>query len=125
MKTVTINVTEKHIAEGKPGTADSCAVTLAIEEAISSEAVFTYGNHVEIGDNAMDLSCGFYRVSKTVERFINAFDNKDPVRPFSFILSETNIMEDEDDEDGWDDDESDLDDDEDDWDDEDNDEPLD
>ena len=80
-----IRVTEKHIAKGKPGSCTDCPIALGIAEAlpdIPMVTVGTVGGHlIRVGDSAT-----FFPLSAAAMRFIRAFDNKRPVKPFNFKL---------------------------------------
>jgi len=77
-----IEVTAEHIREGTPSDTSSCAVALAIKQALPK----VY--EVEVDDMISFKDEEGYRntaeLSDEVKKFMDRFDNNEPVEPISF-----------------------------------------
>tara|TARA_R100000656_G_scaffold104176_1_gene75951 strand:- start:17163 stop:17447 length:285 start_codon:yes stop_codon:yes gene_type:complete len=80
---VTVQVTEADIAEATPYTVDQCPVALAVCRALGAE-------RTQVSTGRITVYHGEDRRAWTtpheVRDFINRFDRRLPVRPFSFPL---------------------------------------
>lgn len=102
--TTTVRVTEKHIAEGRPGNSCLCALALAVCEALSLEGVAV--NVVSIGAPGGDMAhpydgwrvqLGLYEgggtkwlraeLSREAIDWIGLFDTAAPVKPIEVTLT--------------------------------------
>jgi hypothetical protein len=74
-----IEVTEKHIKKGRIFDADFCPIAFAIrDKGFDNVAVFS---------NEVDLGLKEYKpLPRSAQRFVQAFDNRKPVKPFNFKL---------------------------------------
>lgn len=74
-----INVTNYHIRRGIPGNFCQCPIALAIKGQ-------TRVKHVWVAYE--DIECGPFSVptTKTIQKFIDKFDDQKTVKPFSFVL---------------------------------------
>lgn len=100
---VVVNVTEKHIKNGKQKDVSGCALVKAIEDALGTrQTVYVCdaeGIEVCQKNNTKKVECteslASYRATavKKVDKFIENFDsnsNWQKVKPFKFILRKTN-----------------------------------
>ena len=71
-----INVTLKHISEGKPNCAPWCPIALAIQEATGLPG--SVGCTIYFVDNRAYMS------SPEMKQFVDRFDRGLPVEPFTF-----------------------------------------
>lgn len=83
-----IPVTEKHIRSGKQCNSLSCPVSLAMTEFFDTQVSAVWGSarFVGAGKNKR-LGYGLVILPGSVERFMNKFDYKKPVKPFRFRVS--------------------------------------
>lgn len=77
--TQTINVTQQHIKDGVPGDPHVCPIALAIHQT-------TGRSHVKVEGYLFTIDHGMYFMPFSVRNFIDAYDNNEPVQPFSFVL---------------------------------------
>lgn len=76
-----INVTQKHIDDGKKRISDSCPIALAIKAATGRRAVLVSGNEAQFGGKK-------YPLPTKARNFIRRFDHGSGIRrPFAFELS--------------------------------------
>ncbi len=75
-----IEVTAEDIEKGEPRSSCSCPVTLAIRRATMIDFVMTGYLRINIGHCIKLFS------PDAVKKFISAFDNDEPVKPFEFDL---------------------------------------
>lgn len=79
-----INVTAEHIAKGVRDSCSHCPVALAIREALPhGPGLWVDSAHVTVGKSGHWTEVG---LPDAVTRFIEAFDQGDPVQPFAFEL---------------------------------------
>jgi hypothetical protein len=76
-----INVTQRDIDKGDPYVGDLCPVARAMCRAFKKGLGFvnTDGDTIEIGYNT-------YKAPKSVDTFVDKFDNGETVKPFSFTF---------------------------------------
>lgn len=80
-KYVTVKVTRKHIAAGKPSHACECPIALALKDkGFSSVEVWRHGWYPEPSTG------GCAMLSKKALDFVDLFDNERPVKPATFRL---------------------------------------
>lgn len=81
-----INVTQEHINTGEAGNCKACPVALALLDAGIALAGLSVGQD----EITWMRSVPTYRIDtpSRVAKFIEAFDEGAPVKPFSFILQE-------------------------------------
>jgi hypothetical protein len=82
MKTLTINVTQKHIDAGEHCECKSCPVALALKEAGATDVI------VGFGQMAFSFNGKGYQIPAphAIADFIYHFDKRSPVSPFTFTL---------------------------------------
>ena len=80
-----ISVTRKHIKEGRRCAGDSCPVSLALQKQLNRDDVHVSSTDVVIGEFGRKKEV--IPLSKSVQEFINRFDNEKPVKPFKFKLN--------------------------------------
>ncbi len=76
----TINVTSDDIAKGKRGSACSCPIALAIKRATNQAC------HVGVRWYSFERDLTDMPLPRKAGEFVIAFDQKQPVEPFSFEL---------------------------------------
>lgn len=99
--TYTINVTEEDIKNGVAGRCHQCPVALAMFRVLEKPLdLIAEHNPVrvtgpEVSIFYKDFSTKRYRLSKLAQYFVNDFDwhRKEKVKPFSFIFSTHDIIE--------------------------------
>lgn len=74
-----ITVTAKHIKNGKPKKVSVCPIALSLKEQFPNKRICVEGYVIHIGN----LS---FSVSERARKFILKFDQKLPVKPFTFNL---------------------------------------
>jgi hypothetical protein len=82
MKTVNFSLTQDHINSGKPGIPDKCPVALCIKEKFQEYDVMIgldASNEANCFINLTSISLPYI-----VQRFVDNFDARKPVRPFNF-----------------------------------------
>lgn len=79
--TQTINVTQQHIEDGVRGDPYSCPVAKAISKTLGYPSWF-----VKVEAYLFTIDNNTYFMPFTVRNFIDAYDNNEPVQPFSFVL---------------------------------------
>jgi hypothetical protein len=88
-----IHVTQKHINKGRRANCRRCPIALAVHEATGETGVVV-GSHIRTGVPKADIWPMFipgpkrncYRMTQACFKFMNAFDRRLPVKPFSFRL---------------------------------------
>ena len=80
MKYLTVHVTQEDIDKGVPMEGQSCPLALATRRTGFSEAL------VGIDHWSPDEDSWPVRLSRHAERFVDLFDNGDPVEPATFRL---------------------------------------
>ena len=88
----TIEVTERHIAEGKTFSFAECPVALAVQEAYNADRAHVSSSDISIysvGVNKYYSYC-FGVAPLKVAEWIYAFDTHEDVEPFSFELDGNN-----------------------------------
>jgi hypothetical protein len=82
-----LSVTREHIKKGKAGDCGKCPVALALLDGLPNATKVSVDEDsiivVEAKGNGRTVS---YHVPRSVERFINNFDDEEPVKPFAFKL---------------------------------------
>ncbi len=84
-----ISVTAEDIARGKRGSCGECPIALAVARALGKATdvkvtcVFAYIRH-----NLRDATT-VYALPGKATRFIDAFDDGEPVEPFTFTMTKT------------------------------------
>ena len=91
-----IKVTETHISNGVRSDANLCPIALAIRE----QLLLSDKDHVDVGGNSeiilrvctkkQELT---FEIPKEATTFINAFDDREPVEPFEFELTEVEVKD--------------------------------
>jgi hypothetical protein len=83
-----INVTTKHIKMGVPEETDACPIAHAVREAIEKTCLKSLVKDREICVESGGIAVGslFMTTPQKVDDFIEKFDDKKPVKPFSFVL---------------------------------------
>lgn len=86
-----IRVTQKNIDEGNPGMKCSCPIALALSRVISERfevhADLIQFGRIHYGIRLNDPSLDFeIDLPEVVQDFIDAFDRKEKVKPFTFEL---------------------------------------
>lgn len=76
-----VNVTRKHIDDGKREQATNCPIALAVK-GMGHEIVHVGNTHVTIKD------VGIYYLSERAKKFIHRFDRGKSVDPATFIFKE-------------------------------------
>jgi hypothetical protein len=72
-----VRVLRKHIEEGKPQSATSCPIALALREATGCKKVEVSGfNDITVGGVS-------FETSRSADAFIREFDAQRPVKPFT------------------------------------------
>lgn len=74
-----IKVTQDHIDRGKAFNCGYCPVALAIREQAETVAV---------SRREVRITAWHYDLPRSAQRFIDRFDLRKPVKPFTFILKE-------------------------------------
>jgi hypothetical protein len=77
-----INVTQENIDKGVRHDIALCPVALAAQDVFQIAVVVGYHTIVDDSNEAYD--CLDYDNARKVEKFIRDFDNRKPVKPFSF-----------------------------------------
>lgn len=80
-----IKVTQQDIEKGDPGDCESCAMALALRCHIKVNQTLEVNVSFE-GRASVFIDGVTYNLSKSCYMFIRDFDNKEPVKPFSFEL---------------------------------------
>jgi hypothetical protein len=80
---VRVEVTKNHIQRGRKGNVNYCPIALALKEQLGLRQVRVGGIHITFGPQFGGLSV---RLPRQAAKFITAFDEKEPVKPFSFTL---------------------------------------
>jgi len=75
-----IHVTAEHIVAGKRTSPTTCPVALALQEVLSFTVAIYSGMRWHKAEGI-----GSGSLSLRVERFIHAYDNRKPVKPFNFF----------------------------------------
>ena len=87
MKRIRIDVTQEHINEGNPTESGYCPVALALQEhagwSHANAATHQFWPLFENWDERLGVSIR-YDLPVEASSFIQAFDDGDPVEPFSF-----------------------------------------
>lgn len=89
MRTIKIEVTQKHIDLGATESADSCPVALAIADKLKTSdfniGVEVYNSYMtfELEKEPYVIECN---IPESVEKFIKAFDAEEGGEPFEFEL---------------------------------------
>lgn len=78
-----ISVKQKHIERGKGRSKIDCPIALAMREAFTDSSVCVYPKFYHIRYDGID-----YALPQTCTEFIDDFDNKRPVKPFSFRIKD-------------------------------------
>lgn len=75
-----VTVEQRHIVKGRPGHPNYCPIALAVKDMFP-------GKEIGVGNNFF-LSIGeeWYSIPRSARNFIDAFDFKLPVQPFSFTM---------------------------------------
>jgi hypothetical protein len=81
MKTIKVEVKQKHIKNGIPGSACRCPIALAVKDAGLEEPAVICGITFGSIENRIRVP-----LLKKASAFIDRFDNSQPVKPFSFQL---------------------------------------
>lgn len=81
MKTIRVNVDQGHILNGQPQKEKFCAIALALKAQTGSDNV-----HVE--DFCAFVEDVQYELPEEAQRFLKAFDSKEPVAPLLFEMKE-------------------------------------
>ena len=78
-----IKVTKEDIANGCPESTNNCPIARAILRQVKTDWV-SVGYCIKVVDqDAQHLK---YKCPRSAKRFINRFDNGEPVKPFNFYL---------------------------------------
>jgi hypothetical protein len=79
---IKITVTKDDIKSGHRGSVYCCPIAISVRrQAFSSKNV-----SVSAGD--CSIAGTYWELSRSAQRFISAFDNGRPVKPFSFIMTQ-------------------------------------
>ena len=85
-KTITVNVTQKDIDEGKERSCERCPVALAVNRALDTDT-----NECSVSGYAVHLdgptSTGFAQLPDEAVKFIERFDCRRLVTPFTFNIT--------------------------------------
>jgi hypothetical protein len=81
--TFTIDVTQDEIDEGQPGNPFTCPIALAINRRFPCAYAEVCSTSIDFD---LDGVCHRFNVSREVRHFISDFDEREPVRPFTFVL---------------------------------------
>ena len=84
MTAVTVTVTEGHITEGVRGSCSHCPVALALDDAFPDATAYANGATFDLWFHAGDAMR--FDLPAEAESFILAFDDGDPVEPFTFTV---------------------------------------
>lgn len=79
MKRLKVTVTRDHIKRGKPGESEYCPIALALKGMGK--------RHVQVGEVCCCWDGGTADLPLKSTKFIERFDAKKPVKPFSFTLN--------------------------------------
>lgn len=84
METITIEVTQDDIDNGKPDRIDMCPIVLACRRAIPGRTSYVgeCGDFITVYGGIGVIK---YSLSKEAMKFINDFDYRNPVKPFTFV----------------------------------------
>lgn len=97
MKTTSVRVTDKHIAEGEPSDPFHCAFAVALRDTLAAEGMS--GALIEVSDEGGEWSAiveqadeaGYRRFRAELDEeaveFVQAFDARDEVGPCEFELA--------------------------------------
>lgn len=94
LKTLSVDVKRRHIKEGTPENANSCALALACNELIGVKTATVDGYAIELqtNENGIDIGAGNFvgtltiPSSKRIANFVKAFDSGRKVKPATFRL---------------------------------------
>ena len=91
MTEVTVNVTQKHISEGRPCACIDCPVALAILDAMPDvtgvEVLWDVDGYSVVAELEMrDETRKVVTLPAEAEAFVTALDDGDPVEPFTFTM---------------------------------------
>lgn len=75
-----ISVEQKHIKKGKRMSCGNCPIALAIKEQ-------TYLESLSVGAEDVRSVWRSIPLSRSAQRFVQAFDKRKPVKPFKFKLN--------------------------------------
>ena len=73
------NVTPKDIREGIADNCIKCPVARSLARRFPNQGIYVSPYTIAIGDT-------YYLMPGIVKRFIEKFDNNEPVKPFSFLI---------------------------------------
>ena len=85
MKTYRITVTLRDIATGKPGVCEACPVAKAARR-VFRQPVLVGGSTITVNNDEVRMRR--FALPHTAHAFIQRFDAKKPVKPFSFTVTE-------------------------------------
>ncbi len=90
MRALEVAVRQAHINAGEPASCPSCAIALAIRDALPGAQdvrVFNDGAHIRMSDRKL-FGADF---PAEVFGFMHRFDAREPVRPFTFTAAMTEV----------------------------------
>ena len=76
-----IAVTKDHIKYGEAGSDNECPIALAFSEIFPNETIEVDGNNVIISRSQRS-----FQLPKRARNFIDTFDKRKPVKPFTFTI---------------------------------------
>lgn len=79
-----VNVTQEHITQGKAADYEQCPIALALRETFFNRR----GRGVHATPARLLIGVKSFPTPRTVKRFMRAFDDAQPVKPFRFHLKE-------------------------------------
>jgi hypothetical protein len=72
-----VRVLKRHILKGIPASVCSCPIALAVREVGTQKKKVSVTFEIQVGKK-------YYDLPTVANRFINKFDDGEPVKPFSF-----------------------------------------
>jgi hypothetical protein len=82
---IKIDVTDRHIRDGRPGVCARCPVALALVDHPAIRAAFAMGPHCLV-IHTLDATVHYTCPPRSVARFIRRFDVGKSTDPFSFFV---------------------------------------